>query len=247
MATLYGVGIGPGDPELLTLKGKRVLEEVDVIAVPKAEIGKESIALDVVSKVVDLKGKGILELLFPMKREGLEAYWEEARRRVMKRLLKGQDVAFITLGDPLFHSTFIHLVDGLEPDGRISIDVVPGVSFVHASTASSLLPLASGEGKVAIVPATCRREDLRKVLEGFETVVLMKVNKAMDKVLSLLEEMGLKERAVFVSRAGWEDEEVIRDLSLLRGREVDYFSSIIVSEVLSPSGAGHLAVSHKRR
>ncbi len=228
MTTLYGVGIGPGDPELITLKGKRVLEEVDVIAVPKAGAGKESIALDVVSRVVDLKGKEVLELLFPMKREGLEAYWEEARRKVLERLSEGRDVAFITLGDPLFHSTFIHLIEGLEPGGRISIDVVPGVSFIHASTASALLPLAKGEEKVAIVPATYGKEGLKEVLEGFETVVLMKVHKALEEILSLLEEMGLKDRALFISRAGWEEEEVVRDLSSLRGREVDYFSSIII-------------------
>ena len=137
-------------------------------------------------------------------------------------------MAFITLGDPLFHSTFVHLIEGLEPGGRISIAVVPGVSFIQASTASALLPLAKGEERVAIVPATCRRKDLRELLECFDTVVLMKVHKALDEIISILEEMGLMERAIFVSRAGWEEEEVIRNLSSLRGRGVDYFSSIIV-------------------
>ncbi len=223
MAILYGVGIGPGDPELLTLKAKKVLEGVHVIAFPRGGREKESMALEVVKRAIDLHGKEVLPLLFPMKREGLESYWEEARKEVSKRLESGRDVAFITLGDPLFHSTFIHLLQGLE---GVDVRIVPGVSFLQASTASALLPLASGQEGVAILPATCGMERVKKALEGFDTVVLMKVYRRMREILCLLEELGLKERAVFISRAGWEDEEVRRGNDI--PPEADYFSTLIV-------------------
>ncbi len=99
---LYGVGIGPGDPELITLKAVKILKQVDVIAVPKSKTDAESLALDIIRQVIDLSSKEILELTFPMKKnqDELTDAWEKAKEQILKPLKKGRDVAFISIGDP---------------------------------------------------------------------------------------------------------------------------------------------------
>ncbi|OGP30538.1 MAG: precorrin-2 C(20)-methyltransferase [Deltaproteobacteria bacterium GWC2_42_11] len=231
---LYGVGIGPGDPELLTLKAIRVLKEVDIIAVPKSKTDGESIALDILKGVMDLHGKEIIELTFPMKknRDELAASWNNAKDEVLKQLDIGKDVAFITIGDPLLYSTFIYLMEALKNNGGsgIKIKIVPGISSVNAASASACIPLANSSERLAIIPATYEEDKLRQTLKDFDTVVLMKVNKVMDKVIPLLEELGLKKNAIFVSMAGWKEQEVVKDLDTLKGRELDYFSIMIIKK-----------------
>ena len=232
-AKLYGVGVGPGDPELLTLKAKRVLEQVSVIAAPQARSGGRSLALEVIKDVIDISGKDMLSLTFPMNKEmaGLIEYWQEAKNSVMKYLLKDISVAFVTMGDPMFHSTFIYLMDAvLKGEGDIvpSVEIVPGVSSLHCATASAGIPLASSHERVAILPATYKPELIRQALIDFDTVVFMKVYKVIDMVISILKELNLCDNAVFITRAGWPDEEVVREIESLKGEKLDYFSLIIV-------------------
>ncbi|MBI5286638.1 MAG: precorrin-2 C(20)-methyltransferase, partial [Deltaproteobacteria bacterium] len=207
------------------------------IAVPKARSERGSLALEVVKNVVDLKDKEILELTFPMKkeREDLVESWEEAERQVLIHLCEGKDVAFISIGDPLFHSTFIYLMEAIKDGDRargspVSIVVIPGVSSIHASTASAKLSLAKSNERVAILPATYETDKLKETLKGFDTVVLMKVHRVMDKVVAILEELGLKDKAVFVSKAGWPEEMVVRDLEGLKDKKLDYFSMVIIKK-----------------
>jgi precorrin-2/cobalt-factor-2 C20-methyltransferase len=231
---LYGVGIGPGDPELMTLKAVRVLKGVAVIAVPKSKEKATSLALDIIRGVIDLTGKEIVELIFPMKRDQMELVeaWDESGRQVVERLEGGRDVAFITIGDPLFHSTFIYLLEALcrerPKDRPYNIEVIPGISSVNAASALSCTPLAKSGERMAIIPATYGDEKLKETIEEFDTVVLLKVNKAIDGIITVLEESGLKEKAVFVSRAGLAGETVTRDLDSLKDRKLDYFSTIII-------------------
>ncbi|MEE8185240.1 MAG: precorrin-2 C(20)-methyltransferase [Thermodesulfobacteriota bacterium] len=233
---LYGVGIGPGDPELMTLKAVRVLKGVDVIAVPKSKEEATSLALDIIRGVIDLKDKEVVELIFPMKRNQMELIeaWEESRRQVIERLEGSRDVAFITIGDPLFHSTFIYLLEALcreSPEDRFyNIEVIPGVSSINAASALSCTPLAKSGERMAIIPATYGYEKLKETIEEFDTVVLLKANKAIGGIITVLEESGLKENAVFVSRAGLAGERVTRDLDSLKGKELDYFSIIIIKK-----------------
>lgn len=235
---LYGIGVGPGDPELLTLKAKRMLESVRVVAVPRSDDMAESLALEVVRQVVDLRGKEIVELIFPMRkqRQELAGYWREAARKVFRYLAMGEDVAFITLGDPLFHSTFIYLMDSVkqgEGAKDLEIKVIPGVSSINASAASAGIPLARSDERVTILPATYKPERLRDAFNDSDTIVLMKVNRVMDRVLSLLKDYGLEDNAFFISRAGWEDEEVIRGVEGLKGKRFGYLSLVIVRKDLT--------------
>lgn len=230
---LYGIGIGPGDPELITLKAINIIKEVKVICVPKSGGKDESIALTIAGRYIDPERQKIVELSFPMHKERsiqIKA-WQNAADTIIQRLREGDDVAFLTLGDPLFYSTFSYLIPfvaDLMPD--VEIKVIPGVSSINAASSSLLLPLAEADERVAIIPATYKEKEIRGTLEEFDTVVLMKVNRVIDKILDILDDLGLKENAIFVSRAGWEKEEIVRDLDNLKGKKLDYFSMVIVKK-----------------
>lgn len=233
MGILYGVGVGPGDPELLTLKAIKVLEEVRVIAVPKSKEGGEGRALAIVERLIEMRGKEVLELVFPMTKDKgiLAKSRRDAVLLLSERLKMGRDVAFITLGDPLFYSTFSYLmplVAELLPG--VNIRVIPGITSINTASSRLLLPLAEADERVAIIPATYTGGEIKRVLKGFDTVILMKVNRVMDKVLGILDELDLKGKAIFISRAGWPEEVIIRDTGSLRGKGLDYLSMVVVKK-----------------
>ena len=231
--TLYVIGVGPGDPELLTLKAARVLREVRCICVPKGREEGSSLALSIVERALDLDGKEIVEAHFPMKKtktpDGeLDAKWDATVRAVQERLQRGSDVAFITIGDPTIYSTFFYLYDRLlETDPALQIEIIPGVSSINASAARAKVSLGLADEKIAILPATYT-DDLREVLEKFDTVVLMKVHKVFDEVRAVLDGMGLADKAVYVSRAGMADERIFGDIREVRESDRNYFSMLIV-------------------
>ena len=228
MGTLYGVGIGPGDPELLTLKAARVIGAVPVIAVPVARPDGRSYALDVVAGMLR-SDQEIVRLLFPMLKDAdaKASYRRAAAESVLAVLRSGRDVAFLTEGDPLFHSTFIYLLAEL-PAGT-PLEVVPGISSVNAAAAQAQLPLVNAGQRLAILPMTFEDEAaLRETLRTFDTVVLMKFHRDLDRLLDLLDELGLTGCAVIVERASHADGRVIRDVRSTRGEALHYLSLMIV-------------------
>ncbi|MEW5803631.1 MAG: precorrin-2 C(20)-methyltransferase [bacterium] len=227
----YGIGIGPGDPELITIKGLRILQRTQIIAYPISCRGERSMALSIVEKAIDLAGKETIELFFPMRYEPemLWLSWEEAIKRIITHLGQGEDVAFITIGDVSLYSTFIYLCEIMQRKyPHIQVRFVPGVSSLSASAAAVSLPIGKADERVAIFPATEDRDRLRKTLEDFDTVVLLKVNRVFAQVYEMLEEMGMLNKAILFQRIGTEQERIIHDLSPLTGREVDYMSLLIV-------------------
>lgn len=231
--TFYGVGVGPGDPELMTLKARRVLTDAPVIAYPSADssIDGSSRALSIVEKAVDIAGKEVMELVFPMTKdkEALKAARREAAGRIIGKLKEGRDVAFITLGDPMFYSTFSYLVPFvLNVLPGAAVESVPGITSFSAAASASVQPLAESDDKVIIIPAAYDLTLVRTAFEEFDTVVLMKVNRTFDALLGLLEEMGLDDKAVLATRVGWPEEEVTSGLKGFKGKKIDYFSTVIV-------------------
>jgi len=153
----------------------------------------------------------------------------QAAALIAERLCRGQDVAFITLGDPLLYSTFSYLmpfVKELSPDTEIR--AVPGITSFSA--AASLIPaaLAETDSKVIIIPAAYDLDRVKEALSYADTVVILKVNRAIDKLIDLIADAGLSKGSFFVSRAGWPQEEVVTNLEELRGKKPDYFSMLIV-------------------
>jgi precorrin-2/cobalt-factor-2 C20-methyltransferase len=241
--TLYVIGVGPGDPELLTLKAVRILKAVPCLCVPKGREEGSSLALSIVEGVVDLKGKEIIEAFFPMKKTGaserkrdsagsaddeLEGRWNETVLNILKRLNQGIDVAFITIGDPSIYSTFFYLYDrilALAP--RIRIEIIPGVSSITAAAARAGISLGLADEKIAVLPATYAG-DLRAIISEFDTIVLMKVYRVFDQVVSCLDETGLVDNSTYISKAGMCEEAVIRNLRDVKKDDLNYFSLIIV-------------------
>jgi precorrin-2/cobalt-factor-2 C20-methyltransferase len=231
VAVVYAVGVGPGDPELLTRKAERILRGVDVICAPTGAAEGGSYALSIVEEFIDRNRQEVLVQLFPMLRDqsGLDPFWEKAADQVAQRVGEGKDVAFITIGDPFLYSTYLYIHRILQakyPD--IGIEVVPGISSILASSAASGLPLGLAAERVAILPATFENEELKRTLEEFDTVVLMKVSRVFDRVYQVLKELGREKNAVFVRRVGSSEEEVHHDLEALLGQKLDYLSMLIV-------------------
>lgn len=228
---LFGVGVGPGDPELITLKAHRVLTAVPVLFIPVRRAGAPSYAATIAAAYLTNPARRVVELVYPMTKD--EAAVDVAARRnaglIAAELAAAGSGAFLTEGDPLLYSTFVHtfgVLRGAYPD--VEVEIVPGVSSVTAAAAVAQWPLADRDDRLAILPATYERALLRQTLCDFDTVVLLKVNSVMDAVLDLLEELGLLDRAVYVRRCGRPEQEIVRDVRHLRGQQLDYFSLLLV-------------------
>jgi len=235
--SFYVVGTGPGNPELLTLKAVRLLEKCPVWLAPKGKKDGESTALSIVEKIVSPIGKEILTHFFPMKkiRMGLEVdqdvakAWHDAASLVIDRLTSGKDVVFPTLGDPAIYSTGFYVCETLiNIDPEIHIEIVPGVSSIGASAAAAGQPLCLGDDRMVVVPATFENGYLKEILTSFDTIVLMKVHRVIDRIVPLLQELDLIKKAVLVERSSQKEEKVSRDLLGTTGNGHHYFSTIIV-------------------
>jgi precorrin-2/cobalt-factor-2 C20-methyltransferase len=230
--TLYGIGIGPGDPELITLKGARLIGACQHLFVPKARTAAESVALAIARPLVGPEAR-IEELLFPMTadRGELAEKWDAAAGRVAAVLESGEDACFLTLGDPLLYSTYIYLVRALRKRlADLDIITVPGIMAFGAAAALTAFPVGEGREPVTIVPAADDLAAVRRALAAGGTIVLMKIGKRLPEVLDLLESGGLLGKSVFVSRATMADQRIETDLRRLKaeGPEAGYLSIILV-------------------
>lgn len=228
--TLYGIGVGPGDPDLITVKAVRILQAVPVVFVPVARVGGESLAARIAAPHLPASAE-VVPLLFAMRAEPAEMarHWADNAEAIAARLNHGQDAAFLTEGDPSLYSTFQHVAGCLRRTyPELTIRVIPGISSVQAVAAATGMPLADADDRLAILPATYENEALTATLRDFDTVVLLKVAGALERVLDRLDEMGLTANAQCVVRCGQPGEQIITDVGSLRGAQLDYFSTMIV-------------------
>jgi precorrin-2/cobalt-factor-2 C20-methyltransferase len=231
----YGLGVGPGDPKLLTIKAVGILRSVSVVAVPRSRADKNSIALEIARPYLP-EGVEVLELTLPMTTDPvlLETSWQGAAETILVRLIDGQDVAFLTLGDPSLYSTYQFVLQklmGMSPE--LNIETVPGITSFAASAALVNQPLAIGDEPLLILPAI--DDNLGFYLEEFPNVVLMKVSRDFDQIVQTIDVHD--KHGVFVSRCGSEQQAVVRDLNTLVGKSVDYLSLILVKNNPVEEGA----------
>ncbi|MGE7771046.1 precorrin-2 C(20)-methyltransferase [Viridibacillus arvi] len=230
LGTLYGLGVGPGDPELITVKAFRVIQESPVIAYPRKRKGSKSYAQRIVDAYIRPGEKDMLGLVFPMTKDQviLDREWNKAVELVYEKLQEGKDVAFVTEGDPLLYSTFIHmmkLMQELHPE--IEIKTVPGISSFNGSASRLGIALADGDDHVAIIPATDDYAAMKKALEDHDAVVFIKVAKVMDLMIQVLKELNLYDKASVVTKVT-SDEEVIWTMDELEDAELEYLTLMVV-------------------
>ena len=225
----YGIGVGPGDSELITLKALRIIKSVDCIFAPRADSKGSSLALDIVSDVCE--GKRVVEQVYPMVKDKsqLETAWLASANEIKRELDASNSVAYLTIGDPLTFSTYCYLLQQLSkiiPSQKIH--TIPGITSYNAAASLANFSLIEQSEKLAIIPVSSNIDELRSVLNSFDTVILMKVAKKLDEVIELLEDMDLVDNSLFASYIGHENEFITRDLLSLKGAGKGYLSIIIV-------------------
>lgn len=227
---LYGVGVGPGDPELITIKAVRVLESVQVVCYPEGKGSAQGHAYGIARRYL---GGGVesIPLSFPMSRDKdtLRKAWDAASDTVVARLAAGKDVAFLTEGDPLFYSTFIYLADGVGkrlPSARI--ETVPGVTSLSGCAAAARIPLARAGERVAVIDAPHALDELDDLLGRFDALALMKCAAYLDRIVPALERNGLLDNAVLVELGTRRDQQVLRGRELLLAGKPHYLSTLLV-------------------
>ncbi len=231
MSSVYAVGVGPGDPELLTRKAERILRSVDVILAPVSNPSEASVALSTIREFIDESRQEIIIHQFPMTsdRSRLIPAWQEAAALIAAHAERGRSVAFITIGDPLFYSTFIYLLRILrEQWPLIPVEIVPGISSINAAAAQAAIPLVEGDEKMVVIPATAGIEQIQAALETYETVVLLKVKPLFPVIMDLLRKTGKEQTTVFVERVGSPRQRVLTEFSQIAAHSPDYLSLLII-------------------
>ncbi len=231
---LYGVGVGPGAPDLITLRALERLQKADCIAIPRRDAFTPSVAWRIVEpNLREIPGQDRFFLDFPMSKnsELLKPAWVIALEEIWKRLKQGKNVAFITEGDPFVYSTFIYLFQHARKSWpEVQIEVVPAVSSISAVPVSAGLPVADGREKIAVLPASYGLDDLRPILRMFDTILLMKVSSVMPQIIEALEAEGLLDSAVYVSKATTQQQKIIQDVGKIKNDQCDYFSMVVISK-----------------
>jgi precorrin-2/cobalt-factor-2 C20-methyltransferase len=227
---LVGVGVGPGDPELVTIKGLRVLREADEVFVPVGDTGEVGRAEATVREYLD-EGR-VRRLLFALSDdvEARERNWTDAAREVSGHLREGKTCAFATIGDPNFYSTFTYLARRVrEALPEVEVRTVPGITAMQDLASRSGTVLLEGDERLALLPFTAGEERLREALGSFETVVCYKGGGRIREVLGVAAEAERLEEAVYGARLGIEGEEVV-PASEMVGREGTYLSTVVFTK-----------------
>jgi precorrin-2/cobalt-factor-2 C20-methyltransferase len=233
-ATFYGIGLGPGDPELMTVKAARLLREVERVYHPVSGEGVGFAAKILAPLALDPSRLRPASFRMSRDRRADRETYARIAADIAADLTAGQSAAWVTEGDPLLYGTFLHLheeVRRLLPDARI--EIVPGVSSLHAATAQLGVAAASLDEKIAVVPAAYGLETLPELLARFETVFLMKVHSSFDRLLDVLAKLETPVRGWYLERIGTPESRVVADLESLRGTRLPYFSLVLLKRETS--------------
>lgn len=230
---LLGLGVGPGDPELMTLKTVRLLREASVVAYPAAR-GRKGRALTIVEEYLRPE-QTLLPMIYPVTTETLAppldyetlmvAFYDESAAQVAAHLDAGRDVAVLCEGDPFFYGSFMYLHDRLAE--RYATTVVPGVNSVVACAAQLGVPLVYRNQTLTVLSGVLPEEDLKARLASADAAAIMKLGTQFPKVRRVIADLGLTERALYAERATMADQRLM-PLSEVRTDEVPYFAQILI-------------------
>ncbi|WP_088892692.1 precorrin-2 C(20)-methyltransferase [Leptolyngbya ohadii] len=230
VGTLYGIGAGAGDPELITVKGLRILRQVPIVAFPAGLRGNPGVAEQIIAEWL-LPHHKKMPLSFPyVQDEGeLTQAWEIAADRVWEELRQGKDIAFVSEGDVSFYSTFTYLAQTLqERHPEAIVQTIPGICSPMAAAAALGIPLTVRAQKLIILPALYSVTELETAIASADVVVLMKVSSVYSQVWSVLKQHGLLSRSYVIERATLPNQVIYADLSDRPSLKLPYFSLMIV-------------------
>ena len=230
--TLFGIGVGPGDPDLITLKAAKVLKQVDVVFAAASTKNGYSLAEEIASTHLK-EGVRLVRLGFPMTRdtERLQTAWEENARMVVYALRKGKDAAFVTIGDPMIYSTFGYIMRTIRekyPD--VPIEIIPGITSYQAAAAAAGEILAEAEESFTVISGALGAKKLRKVIDNTDRVVMLKVYREYKEIMDVLDQLDLLMGSVLVSRCGLDGERIVRNLEDGIDSVPPYLSLLLISK-----------------
>ncbi len=240
MPGLTGIGVGPGDPELLTVKAVKAIQNADIIMCPASKEDRPSIALSIVSSLIDKsKNQEIIKLIFPMTKDKdiLEETWKKNAKIMAEKVLSGKNVVYLTVGDPYLYSTWIYMHKDLEakyPDMNIS--VIPGIVSMFTFASKVGVSIAEGAEKVAIIPSCYDLSSVKEIAKNSETMVFLKDGRYFDQVINVLKESGFPDDSIFaIGQDLGTDHEIIRKMKLGEVNDksltTKYFSILVVKRV----------------
>ena len=222
----YGIGVGVGDPENITVKATKKLHEVDVIVLPEAKSGEGSTAFNIVREYLK-PGVEQMFLEFPMIKdvEARKVFRKNNADKVSAELEKGKNVAFLTIGDPMTYSTYTYVLEHIADD--VEVETIAGITSFNSIAARLNVPLMIGDEDLKVVSVN-RKTDIYKEIENNDNLVLMKISRNFEKIKKAIIETGNKENAVIVSDCGKDNEVVYWDIESVE--EVPYFSTMILKK-----------------
>lgn len=223
--TLFGIGVGPGDPELLTLKAVRLLSRVSVVAYPAPLEGDSMARTIAAAHLPPTVEEIVLRMSFDPAKRADDVY-DAGARAIARHLEAGRDVAVLCEGDPLFFGSFLYLFARLHD--RFPVEVVPGVSSMMACAALLGHPLTARDDALVVVPAPRPEEEIERLLVGAEAAAIMKLGRHLPKVWRVLQRLGLDEQAVYIERAGLPAQRIRPLAEAVRDPAPPYFAMILV-------------------
>ncbi len=227
---LYGIGLGPGDPELMTLKAHRLISGAQVIAYPTLA-GAQSFARSIAAGIIPADAREIvMDVPMTPERAPAQAAYDQGAADICEALDAGNDVICLCEGDPFFYGSFMYLFARLSQ--RYKVEVVPGVTSVTACAARAGLPLAARNERLTVLPGPLPEDELRSRIEGAESVAIMKVGRHLSKIRAVIDALGFTDQAVYVERASLPDEVVcpLNDAP----EKAPYFSMILLTKGADP-------------
>ncbi|RDJ32049.1 MAG: precorrin-2 C(20)-methyltransferase [Crenarchaeota archaeon] len=237
MAELIGIGVGPGDPDLLTVKAVKAIHNADIIMCPASKEDRPSIALSVVSSLIDKsKDQEIVKLIFPMTKDKdvLVSTWKKNAKIMAEKVLSGKNVVYLTVGDPYLYSTWIYMHREIKSNHpELKISVIPGIVSMFTFASKVGVSIAEGAEKVAVIPSCYDLSTVKEIAKNAESLIFLKDGRYFDQVIELLKESGFPDNSTFaIGQDLGTEKEIIRKLTLGEVNDdtltTKYFSILIV-------------------
>ncbi|MDK2821788.1 MAG: hypothetical protein PWP31_1753 [Clostridia bacterium] len=229
MSKFYGIGAGPGDSSLLTIKAVETLKKLDIIYTPKAKKSRKSLALTIVEEYLK-KDLEIKQRHFPMNFNIKEKnqIWDDIAQEIVDDVKKGKNVGFITLGDPMIYSTYEYLLTRIK--NKVKVETIPGITSFTNIASNQNFPLVMDKETLVVVPCTTDEEKIDFVLQNYNSIVLMKVYKNFKTIIEKIKKYGLTKYSILVSNSSLNEEKVFRNIENVNSDQISYFSTILINK-----------------